>query len=280
MPPRRNLGRHDYELAGPILEQALSCVRWERADASSQDLRVLLRAAIHHHCATCGADAAAICAVVDYEIGRMAGPAHRAWKAVMLQRRCDRLAPAADDEALEGARQSAAETHGALAAALEGDAAAATAALDDRDEETAARGAAAAAARDAGTALAARVAEHRAALERDEAAAHAETHDALAGDATAATAALDDRDDATDGGCLFGDGAIADAAMVAATAACDDDDGGGGGGGGSGGGGDGGGGDGDGSCGASPVAGLCFDEPEDLGSALFRALLEEADDMY
>ena len=269
MPPRRNLGRHDYELAGPILEQALSCVRWERADASSQDLRVLLRAAIHHHCATCGADAAAICAVVDYEIGRVAGPAHRAWKAVMLQRRCDRIAPAADDEALEGARQSAAETHGALAAALEGDAAAATAALDDRDEETAARGAAAAAAlddrdeetaargaaaaaaRDAGTALAARVAEHRAALERDEAAAHAETHDALAGDATAATAALDDRDDATDGGCLFGDGAIADAAMVAVTAACDDEDGGGGGG--RGGGGDSGGGDGDGSCGASPI---------------------------
>ena len=239
MPPRRNLGRHDYELAGPILEQALSCVRWERADASSQDLRMLLRAAIHHHCATCGADAAAICAVVDYEIGRVAGPAHRAWKAVMLQRRCDRIAPAADDEALEGARQSAAETHGALAAALEGDAAAATAALDDRDEETAARGAAAAAARDAGTALAARVAEHRAALERDEAAAHAETHDALAGDATAATAALDDRD----GGCLFGDGAIADAAMVAATAACDDEDG------------------------------------EDMGAALIRALLEEADDM-
>ena len=136
MPPRRNLGRHDYELAGPILEQALSCVRWERADASSQDLRVLLRAAIHHHCATCGADAAAICAVVDYEIGRVAGPAHRAWKAVMLQRRCDRIAPAADDEALEGARQSAAETHGALAAALEGDAAAATAALDDRDGAT------------------------------------------------------------------------------------------------------------------------------------------------
>ena len=40
------------------------------------------------------------------------------------------------DEALEGARQSAAETHGALAAALEGDAAAATAALDDRDDAT------------------------------------------------------------------------------------------------------------------------------------------------
>ena len=241
MPPRRSLGRHDYELAEPILEQALSCVRWERADASSQDLRMLLRAAIHHHCATCGADAAAICAVVDYEIGRVAGPAHRAWRAVMLQRRCDRIAPAADDEALEGARQSAAETHGALAAALEGDAAAATAALDDRDEETAARGAAAAAARDAGTALAARVAEHRAALERDEAAAHAETHDALAGDATAATAALDDRDGATL--CAFGDGAIADAAMVAATAACDDEDG------------------------------------EDMGAALIRALLEEADDM-
>ena len=69
---------------------------------------MLLRAAIQHHCATCGADAAAICAVVDYEIGRVAGPAHRAWKAVMLQRRCDRIASAADDEALEGARQSAA----------------------------------------------------------------------------------------------------------------------------------------------------------------------------
>ena len=96
---------------------------------------MLLRAAIQHHCATCGADAAAICAVVDYEIGLVRGPAHRAWKAVMLQRRCDHIAPAADDEALEGARQSAAETHGALAAALEGDAAAATAALDDRDED-------------------------------------------------------------------------------------------------------------------------------------------------
>ena len=44
--------------------------------------------------------------------------------------------------------------------------------------------------------------------------------------------------------------------------------------------GDGGGGDGDGSCGASPIAGLCFDEPEDMGSALCRALLEEADDAY
>ena len=62
------------------------------------------------------------------------------------------------DEALEGARQSAAETHGKLAVALEGDDTAATAALDDRDEATTARGAAAAAARDAGTALAARVA--------------------------------------------------------------------------------------------------------------------------
>ena len=38
------------------------------------------------------------------------------------------------DEALEGARQSVAETHDELAAALEGDAAAATATLDDRDE--------------------------------------------------------------------------------------------------------------------------------------------------
>ena len=85
-------------------------------------------------------------------------------------------------------------------------------------------------------------------------------------------------EDATDGGCLFGDGDIADAAVVAATAACDDEVGGGGGG--RGGGGDGGGGDGDGSCGASPMAGLCFDEPEDMGSALCRALLEEADDTY
>ena len=49
------------------------------------------------------------------------------------------------DEALEGAHQSAAETHDALAAALMGGAAAATAALDDRDEATAARCAAAAA---------------------------------------------------------------------------------------------------------------------------------------
>ena len=38
------------------------------------------------------------------------------------------------DEAPEGARQSAAEAHGELVAALEGDAAAATATLDDRDE--------------------------------------------------------------------------------------------------------------------------------------------------
>ena len=176
---------------------------------------MLLRAAIHHHCATCGADAAAICAVVDNEIGRVAGPAHRAWKAVMLQRRCDRIAPAADDEALEGARQSSAETHGALAAALEGDAAAATAALDDRDEETVARGAAAAAAaRNAGTTLAARVAEHRVALERDEAAAHAETHDALAGDATAATAAFDDRDGTTF--CVSGEARGRDSAALGA----------------------------------------------------------------
>ena len=50
-------------------------------------------------------------------------------------------------------------------------------------------------------------------------------------------------EDATDGVCLFGDGAIVDAAMVAATAACDDEDG------------------------------------EDMGAALIRALLEEADDM-
>ena len=50
-------------------------------------------------------------------------------------------------------------------------------------------------------------------------------------------------EDATDGGCLIGDGAIVDAAMVAATAACDDEDG------------------------------------EDMGAALIRALLEEADDM-
>ena len=77
------------------------------------------------------------------------------------------------DEALEGTRQSAAEAHDAFATALVGDAAAATTALDDRDEATAARCAAAAAARDAGTALATRVAKHRAALERDEAAAHA-----------------------------------------------------------------------------------------------------------
>ena len=89
------------------------------------------------------------------------------------------------DEALEGARQSAAETHDALAAALAGDAAAATAALDDRDEATAACCATAAAARDAGTALAARVAEHRTALKRHEVATHAAhtTH-------TAALAAL------------------------------------------------------------------------------------------
>ena len=50
-------------------------------------------------------------------------------------------------------------------------------------------------------------------------------------------------EDTTDGVCLFGNGAIAVAAMVAATAACDDEDG------------------------------------EDMGSALIRALLEEADDM-
>ena len=180
MPPRRNLGRHDYELAGPILEQALSCVRWERADASSQDLRMLLRAAIQHHCATCGADAAAICAVVDYEIGRVAGPAHRAWKAVMLQRRCDRIASAADDEALEGARQSAAETHGALAAALEGDAAAATAALDDRDDAT--------------------LCASGEARGRDSAALGA----ALVG----ARVCEEWEEDATDGGCLIGDGAM------------------------------------------------------------------------
>ena len=59
----------------------------------------------------------------------------------------------------------------------------------------------------------------------------------------------------------------------------DDDGGGGGSGGGGGGGGDGGGGDGDDSCGASPVVGLCFDEPEDIASALCRALLE-ADEVY
>ena len=96
MPPRRSLGRRDSELARPLLEVALGALRSERADASSQELRKLLRALVALHCATCGADAVAVCAVVDYEIGRTAGPAHRAWKALMHQRRCECLAPAAD----------------------------------------------------------------------------------------------------------------------------------------------------------------------------------------
>ena len=55
--------------------------------------------------------------------------------------------------------------------------------------------------------------------------------DATPSPTVGATGCEEWEEDATDGGCLFGDGAIADAAMVAATAACDDGDGGGGGGG-------------------------------------------------